>query len=126
GRRLDTLSGGERRRVLLARALAQETASLVLDEPAANLDLRHQLELFTLLRRHADGGAAVVASVHELGLAARSCTEVLLLDGRGGVVHGAPAEVLTPARIADVFGVEVMTGRTDDGTPYFVPLRPIG
>lgn len=124
-RRLDTLSGGERRRVLLARALAQDTTTLVLDEPAANLDLRHQLELFSLLRRHAERGAAIVASVHDLDLAARSCSEVLLLDGRGGVVQGAPADVLTTARVADVFGVEVMTGQTADGAPYFVPLRPI-
>ena len=125
-RRLDTLSGGERRRVLLARTLAQGTSALVLDEPAANLDLRHQLELFSLLGRQAANGAAILVSVHDLDLAARACSEVLLLDGRGGVMHGAPAEVLTPARIADVFGVEVLAGRTTDGAPYFVPLRPIG
>ena len=123
-RRLDTLSGGERRRVLLARTLAQGTPALVLDEPTANLDLRHQLELFSLLERQAASGATILASVHDLDLAARACSEVLLLDGRGGVVHGTPAEVLTPSRIADVFGVEVLAGRTAEGAPYFVPLRP--
>jgi iron complex transport system ATP-binding protein len=122
-RLLETLSGGERRRVLLARAFAQTASALVLDEPAANLDLAHQLDLFALLRRRADAGSAILVSVHDLNLAARSCDQVLLLDGKGGHVQGTPAEVLTPAHVAVAYGVEVELGRTTDGAPYFVPVR---
>jgi iron complex transport system ATP-binding protein len=122
-RLLETLSGGERRRVLLARAFAQAASALVLDEPTANLDLAHQLDLFALLRRRADAGSAILVSVHDLNLAARSCDRVLLLDGKGGHVQGSPAEVLTPARVAETYGVDVELGHTADGAPYFIPLR---
>ena len=122
-RLLSTLSGGERRRVLLARALAQGTTSLVLDEPAANLDLAYQLELFELLRGRVQRGAAVLLTVHDLNLALRYCDRVALLVGDGSALLGAACEVLTPARVAHVFGVDVMAGSAPDGTPYLVAVK---
>ncbi len=122
-RTLGTLSGGERRRVLLARAFAQGAPALVLDEPAASLDLAHQLELFDHLRARANAGSAILVSVHDLNLAARSCHRVIVLQGPGAAVVGPPAEILTVERIRRVFSVEVEQARTLGGEPYFVALR---
>jgi iron complex transport system ATP-binding protein len=118
-RMLHALSGGERRRVLLARTLAQGAPALVLDEPAANLDLAHQLELFAVLRARAHAGSAVLVTIHDLNLAARWCDRVVLLGG-GAPAIGTPAEVLTPARLREVFGVEIELARTASGTPVYV------
>ena len=122
-RSLETLSGGERRRVLLARVLAQSTDALVLDEPAENLDLAYQLELFELLQRRARRGAAVLLTVHDLNLALRYCDRIALLIGDGTAAVGAPRDILTAERIATVFGVEVATGHLPDGTPYYAAVR---
>jgi iron complex transport system ATP-binding protein len=124
-RMLHALSGGERRRVLLARTLAQAAPALVLDEPAANLDLAHQLELFDVLRKKAKGGSAVLVTIHDLNLAARSCDRVVLLDGKGPPSIGTPDEVLTPGRLRAAFDVEIEQARTASGQPFYVarPLR---
>ena len=104
-RRADQLSGGELARVHIARLLAGEHRLLLADEPIANLDPRFQLEILQALRSHAHhcGGAVVV--LHDLNLAARHCDRLLLMaDGRR-VIEGTPREVLTAARIAEVFAV---------------------
>ncbi|MEU4567950.1 ABC transporter ATP-binding protein [Micromonospora sp. NPDC023956] len=101
-RRWHTLSGGERQRVQLARALAQQPRLLLLDEPTNHLDIGHQLHLLHLVRR---AGITTLAALHDLNLAAMFCdTVVVLADGRV-VATGAPAEVLTPGLLADVYGV---------------------
>jgi len=97
-----TLSGGERQRVLIARALAQQPRILVLDEPTNHLDIRHQLEVLDLARR---SGPTVLAALHDLNLAAAVCDAVHVLDHGRIVASGTPGEVLTPALLADVFGV---------------------
>jgi len=102
-----SLSGGERARVLLARALAVEAPVLLADEPTASLDPYHVLEIMTLLRHAADGGRLVVAVLHELGLATRFCDRIVLLDAGRVVAEGAPAEVLTPARVREVYRVDL-------------------
>jgi iron complex transport system ATP-binding protein len=123
-RTLTTLSGGERRRVMLARAFAQCAPALVLDEPAASLDLCHQLELFDRLRARADAGSAVLVSVHDLNLAARACGRVVVIESPDKFSIGSPSEVLDVERVRRVFRVEVERGQTSDGTPFFVALRP--
>ena len=87
-RPVDSLSGGEWKRVRIARALAQEPRALVLDEPTASLDVRHEMELFELVRQLVDGGLAGLVITHHLNLAARFAHRILLLDrgarGRDG------------------------------------------
>lgn len=118
-----TLSGGERARVLLARALATEAPALIVDEPLAALDPAHALGVMALLRRQADAGALVVAVLHDLGLAARHCDRVLLMDGGRLVADGAPADVLTRERIAQVYRVDAWVGEAE-GVAAIVPIRP--
>ncbi|MEZ5844181.1 MAG: ABC transporter ATP-binding protein [Hyphomicrobiaceae bacterium] len=101
------LSGGERARVMLARALATNAPLILADEPIAALDPRHQLAVAGLLKRLAGEGRTILAVVHDLALAARFGDRVLVMcDGRL-VADGPPAEVLTDSVIADVFGIEV-------------------
>lgn len=121
-RRIDTLSGGEWQRVRIARALAQEPAILALDEPTAALDLGHEMEIFELVRRLVDDGMAAVVVTHHLNIAARFADEMLLLHRGRAVARGTPAEVLEPARLADVFQWPVAV-TSQDGLPQVVPLR---
>ena len=108
GRRLGTLSGGEKQRVVVARALAQESAIVLLDEPTAALDIGHQqqaLELLDGLR--AESGLTLVAAMHDLTLAAQYADRMLLLDGGRVVADGTPTEVLTAAVIARHYGAAI-------------------
>ncbi|ROO52143.1 iron complex transport system ATP-binding protein [Micromonospora sp. Llam0] len=101
-RRWSTLSGGERQRVDIARALLQQPQVLLLDEPTNHLDIRHQLEL---LHRLAREPVTVVTALHDLNLAARFCDQIVLLHAGRVMAAGPPAQVLTPARIAEVYQV---------------------
>lgn len=122
-RPLSTLSGGEAQRVHLAAALAQEPRFLLLDEPTASLDLRHQLEVFDILRgRVAGGGLGVVVVSHDVNLAAAFCTHVLLLNEGKEVAAGAPEAVLTAARLGAVYGVRLTAVATGGiGRDWLVP-----
>jgi iron complex transport system ATP-binding protein len=113
------LSGGERARVALARALATGAPVLLADEPTASLDPRHQLMVMDLLRQMARRGGAVLAVVHDLALAARYCDRVLVMANGGIIADAAPAEALSPARLAEVFGIEAVALSTPAGT---IPL----
>ncbi len=108
GRPFEAISGGERKRATIAQALAQRPAVLLLDEPSAFLDLAHAIEVFDLLSAEVEQGLAVVANVHDLGVAARWADRVVLLAG-GRVVAAGPAnEVMTTDRLRDVFSVELV------------------
>jgi iron complex transport system ATP-binding protein len=100
------MSGGERARVLLARLLATRAPLLVADEPVAGLDPDAQLLTLDLLRAEAKAGAAVVVTLHDLGLAARTCDRILVLDHGRVAAEGAPAEALSPAVLASVFRLD--------------------
>jgi len=101
-RRWSTLSGGEKQRVHIARAFAQQPSVLLLDEPTNHLDVRHQFELMDLL---SEADEAVVIVLHDLSLASRYCDRLVLLDGGLVAASGTPAEVLTPRNVDRVFGV---------------------
>ncbi|WP_399136140.1 ABC transporter ATP-binding protein [Streptomyces sp. NBUA17] len=102
GRGFLTLSGGEKQRVLIARALAQQPRVMVLDEPTNHLDIAQQLEVLSLVRT---SGLTVLTALHDLNLAALHCDLVHVVDGGRIVASGAPHDVLTPALLAEVFGV---------------------
>jgi iron complex transport system ATP-binding protein len=117
------LSGGERSRVLLARVLAGEPEWLLADEPLANLDPAHQLDVLDQLRKVAARGAGVVVVLHELSHAMRVADDVVLLrDGR--VIAQGPREaVLEAEQLRETFGIDVHVGRDGDGSRFVVPLR---
>jgi iron complex transport system ATP-binding protein len=106
--RIGELSGGEQQRVLIARALAQSTPVLMLDEPTAHLDLRHQDRLLTLVRGLArERELAVLIALHDLNLVSKYSDRVALLSGGHIQSIGAPEEVLTPEELALVYGVRI-------------------
>ncbi len=116
GRRLEALSGGERRRVVLARALAQESPFLVLDEPTEALDPAHRLAFFEILRNEAHGGSAVLVATHHLDLSLRYCDRVVVLANGRCVAQGPPQQALSSEVLRQAFGVE---GRVFEGWPDF-------
>lgn len=123
-RYLYELSGGERQKVLIARALAQEPEVLLLDEPTSNLDVRHQLEVMELIQSIArEQKKCVIIVVHDLNLAARFADKILML--KGGVVFaaGKAQDVLTTENIKDVYGVDSMIINTKLG-PYVITVKP--
>lgn len=117
-RKFSQLSGGEKARVALARVLAQDTGVLMLDEPTAALDLRHQELVLQVARAHAATGRAVVVVLHDLNLAAGYADKVAVLEDGRLATHGTPEEVLTEELLSRVYqyGIDVMahpvTGRT--------------
>jgi len=119
------LSGGEQARVLIARTLAQETPLILADEPVAGLDPEAQIRTMQVFADHAAGGGAVVASVHDLGLAARHCSRLLLLREGRLVADGPAHEVLTEDNLARVFNIRGFHAETEDG-PVFLPLGIAG
>jgi iron complex transport system ATP-binding protein len=106
-RDVDTLSGGERRRVALATLFAQNPDVLLLDEPINHLDPHHQLDVLKLLREQAGAGRTVVMSLHDAGLAARFSDHALLLFGDGEWLSGPTTSVLTPETMTKLYGVAV-------------------
>jgi len=107
GRRLSTLSGGEKQRARIATALAQDTSILILDEPTSHLDIKHQAELLNFLRTLACDGLTVVAVLHDINLAALFCDRLIILVGGKILTEGTPEEVLTSQTIAAAYGCNV-------------------
>ncbi len=135
-RPLKNLSGGERQRVFIARALAQNTAIMLLDEPTSFLDLKHQVHIYDLLKAaQLEKGKTIVAITHDINLAAQYCDEILLLTGRKPAVQGPKngaqnppsyligkaKDIFSPEQIEKVFGVRVFAGKVGKEN-FFIPL----
>jgi len=119
-RAADRLSGGERHRVAIARCLASEPRTLLLDEPTAHLDLQHALDIFALGRSLAESGHAVVIATHDLSGIARVATAGIVLSGGRLVAEGPVPEILTKELCRDVFGVERHDVSQDNERPILV------
>jgi iron complex transport system ATP-binding protein len=123
-RRFPTLSGGERARAALARVLAQASPVILLDEPTAALDVRHQELVLEVARRRASAGAAVVVVLHDLGLTAAHADRVAVLAGGRLAAIGAPAEVLTSARLSAVYEHDIeVIAHPETGELLVLPRR---
>jgi iron complex transport system ATP-binding protein len=120
------LSGGERQRVIVARALAQEPRLLLLDEPTAFLDLRHRLLLYELLTRlNREFGLTLLIASHDIDLAARFASRIVLLKAGQVAADGPPAEVLTPEHLRHVYGVRAdVRIEPSTGRPVVIPFAP--
>jgi iron complex transport system ATP-binding protein len=120
-RGFNTLSGGEKQRVLIAQALAQGADHLILDEPTSHLDIRYQVEILELV---AGLGVTVLAAIHDLSLAALFCDTVHLIAGGRLVTGGPPEQVLTAATVRAAYGTEVLViAHPETGTPHLIPRR---
>lgn len=120
-RPVTALSGGELQRVLVARALCQDTPALLLDEPVSHLDIRHQVDILSTVRRRADErGVTVLCVLHDLNLAARFAHRMVVMKDGRVVAEGVPDHVLDPALIGEVYGLPVT--RIDAGDrPVLIP-----
>jgi iron complex transport system ATP-binding protein len=112
-----TLSGGEQQRVILARALTQDTPCLILDEPTNHLDIKYQLELMELVKRL---DRTVISAIHDLNIAAMYCDQLIALQNGRVVGSGTPQQLLTPSFIQEVYGVRAEVMQRPDHTPYIL------
>lgn len=122
-RAVNTLSGGERARVLLARALVAEPKILLADEPVAALDIAHQLEVMSLLRDYCEQGGAVVVVLHDLRLAAHYCHRLHLLHQGKTMADGFSSEVLTPTTLQQAFGIRARESDSDLEHAFEMPWK---
>jgi iron complex transport system ATP-binding protein len=110
-RRLDQISGGERQRVFIARALAQETPVMLLDEPTSFLDMKHQVGIYDLLKRmQQEDGKTIVTIIHDINLARQYCDKVLLLGGGGEYLLGKPEDIFNRDNIKRFYDVDSVSG----------------
>lgn len=125
-RDFDKLSGGQKQKVLLARAIAQETDVLLLDEPTSSLDLKHQLEVLELISSLVKAKqVAAILAMHDLNLASRFSHRVVMMKEGQILCSGTPGEVMTPENISTVYGVHAIV-RQNEGHPFVLPTGTVG
>ncbi len=112
-RHITNISGGERQRVLFAKTLTQETNIILLDEPTASLDISYQEQIINYARKLADEGKTVIAAVHDLKIAARYCTKIVLLKDGSILAKGTPEEVITRENLSDAYDVNSIVYRNN-------------
>jgi iron complex transport system ATP-binding protein len=117
------LSGGERQLTMVARALCQDAELILLDEPTAFLDLKHRLEVLSVVQELATQGRAALVVSHDLGLAARFCDRMAILAGGRVLADGTPGRVLAPDLLRQGFGIEAELLTASDGSPVVVPRK---
>lgn len=118
-RPMGELSGGQRQKVYLAMALAQDTQTILMDEPTTYLDVAHQLEVMEIARRLAGEGRAVVLVLHDLCMAMRSADEVGVLAGGRLLLRGSPEEIYTAGVLDQAFGISLRRFQTENGWQYY-------
>lgn len=124
-RYLESLSGGEQQRVLLARALCQETPLLLLDEPTSSLDVGNSMQVMGLLDSlRWREKKTLISAVHDLNLAAQFCDQLVLLNQGRVVAWGSPTEILTEQNLRQIYGVSTSVTVDDQGRMSVIPLRP--
>ncbi|MFW9987043.1 MAG: ABC transporter ATP-binding protein [Candidatus Odinarchaeota archaeon] len=121
-RDINQLSGGERQKVSIARALVQSPKILLLDEPTANLDLKHQLEVLDLLLETKEKGVSIIIAIHDLNLALRYCDKFIILH-QGKVFANGGQEIICKENIETVYGVKVEVFEKD-GIKFVIPIQP--
>ena len=124
-RPVNRLSGGERARVLLARALAMEADFLLADEPTGGLDPAHALQVMGVLAERAEAGSGIIVTLHDLTNALRYCHRLILLCDGAIAADGAPDAVLSPDNLARIYGIRAHAGIAA-GKPFVVPLSRTG
>ena len=122
---LNELSGGQKQMVSVAQVLVREPNYILMDEPTNNLDLRHQFEMFDVIRDISKRqGINILVALHDLNLAARYCDKIVMLDAGRVSSQGSPVDVLTPESIRDIYGVNVRVYE-DDGRICVVPIDSV-
>ena len=125
-RDFNELSGGQQQKVLIARALAQEAGTLLLDEPTSNLDIKHQIEVMELLKDLVvNKGLSAIMAVHDLNLASRYADRVIIMKDGRIFDAGNPSDVLTPENIRSVYDVDVEVVNSSRGNPHIVPIGSV-
>ncbi len=116
------VSGGERQRVMLARILAQETGILLLDEPTSNLDIAHEESIFRMASELSSSGKIVIAAVHDIKIASRHCSRLVLMKEGSILADGRPEQVLTSENLSDAYGVNALVykNRITGSIDYFI------
>ncbi len=121
-RKLGELSSGEKQRVLIAKALAQEAKVLLIDEPVAHLDLGYQMEIMEMLKSLARDGVTIIVAMHELNLAVKYCDKLIVLDKGRIVACGKPKDIVTQKLIEDVYGVKAIIQDIPEVGMVIIPL----
>jgi iron complex transport system ATP-binding protein len=125
---IDHLSGGERQRVLFAKVLTQTTDIILLDEPTANLDITHQEQIFKYSKDLCGEGKTVIAAVHDLKIASRYCSRLILMSRGEIVADGAPEQVLTSENLTKVYGINALVykNRLTGLLDFYIPGENTG